>query len=62
MSYLNQLPWWGWMLCGVGCFLVARSIGRFADENGSTLAEIGRLLAGFGGVVCIVIAALLLIY
>ena len=62
MNYLNLLPWWAWLLCGIVSFLVARSIGRIADEHGSTPAEIGRLLVGFAGVVCIVIAALLLIY
>jgi len=62
MSYLNQLPWWGWLVCGILCFFVARFIGRIADDHGSTLAEIGRLLVGFVGVLCIVIAALLFIY
>jgi len=62
MSYLNLLPYWGWFVCGIVSFLVARSIGRVADDRGSTPAEIGRLLAGFAGVVCIVIAVLLFIY
>jgi hypothetical protein len=62
MSYLNQLPWWGWLVCGIVCFFVARFIGRIADDHGSTLAEIGRLLVGFAGVVSIVIGVLLFIY
>ncbi|MFZ0963252.1 MAG: hypothetical protein WAO35_20520 [Terriglobia bacterium] len=62
MSYLNLLPWWGWFLCGIVSFFVARFIGRIADEHSSTPAEIGRLLVGFAGVVCIVIAVLLFIY
>jgi hypothetical protein len=62
MSYLNLLPWWGWILCGIGSFLVSRFIGRIADDHGSTPAEIARLLVGFVGVLCIVIAALLFIY
>jgi len=62
MSYLNLLPWWGWFLCGIVCFFVARSIGRVADEHSNTLAEIGRLIAGFAGVVCIVVGVLLYIY
>jgi len=62
MNYLNLLPWWGWFLCGIGSFFVARFIGRVADDHGSTAAEIGRLLVGFAGVVCIVIGVLLFIY
>jgi hypothetical protein len=62
MSYLNLLPWWGWFLCGIGSFFLARSIGRIADDHGSIAAEIGRLLVGFGGVVCIVLGVLVLIY
>ena len=50
------------MVCGIVCFFVARFIGRIADDHGSTLAEIGRLLVGFAGVVSIVIGVLLFIY
>jgi hypothetical protein len=62
MSYFNLLPWWGWILCGVGSFFVARFIGRIADDHGSTAADIGRLLVGFAAVACIVIGVLLFIY
>ena len=62
MSYFNLLPFWGWFICGIVSFLVARSIGRVADDHSSSVAEIGRLLAGFAGVVCIVIAVMLFIY
>jgi hypothetical protein len=41
---------------------VSRFSGRIADDHGSTPAEIARLLVGFVGVLCIVIAALLFIY
>ena len=62
MNYLNLLPGWGWFVCGLGSFLVARFVGRMADDHGSTAAEIGRLLVGFAAVVCIVIGILILIY
>lgn len=62
MSHFNLLPWWGWIVCGIVSFFLARIVGRFADDAGSTPAEIGRLLLGFGGVVCIVIGVLLFIY
>ena len=62
MSYLNLLPWWGWFLCGAGSFLVARFVGRLADDFSSTAAEIGRLLLGFAAVVSVVAGVLALIY
>ena len=55
---MPSLPWWGWVLCGAGSLLLARIIGQFADEHGSTPAEIVRLIVGFVGVVCIVIGIL----
>jgi len=51
---IPSLPWWQWLLCGAGGVLLAGIIGRFADEHGSTPAEIIRLIVGFVGVICIV--------
>ena len=59
---IPSLPWWEWLLCGAGSLFFAKIIGQFADDRGSTPAEIGRLIVGFAGVMCIVIAVLVFLY
>lgn len=55
---MPSLTWWEWLLCGAGSLFLARIFGRFADDRGSTLAEIARLIVGFAGILCLVIAIL----
>jgi hypothetical protein len=62
MSIVNLLPWWGWLLCGVGGLIVAKLIGQPADDYGSTTAEIIRMIAIFTGVICILIGILAFVY
>jgi hypothetical protein len=62
MGIVNLLPWWGWFLCGIASLFLARLAGRPADDYGSTTAEIIRMIAGFTGIVCIVIGVLAIAY
>jgi hypothetical protein len=62
MNFLNLMPWWAWILCGLGGLFLARLIGRPADEGGNTVAEIIRMILGFAGIVGIVVGILLFIH
>ena len=49
----SDLPWWGWMLCGVGGFIVAAlAIGLSDDSDGGCLAKLFGFIVGLASLVC----------
>jgi len=59
MNLLNLLPWWGWVLCGIGGLLLARVIYWIAEDYRSIMAEILGWVAVFAGIICILIGIFL---
>jgi hypothetical protein len=58
----SALPWWGWLLCGVVCIviaLVATLYGSAADDSGNrwdgVFWRVVGALAGFGGIIALAI-------
>jgi hypothetical protein len=62
MNLLNVMPWWGWLLCGVGTLILSRVVGWVADDTGSAPVEILRWVAVFAGAICLVIGIALLVF
>lgn len=62
---LSFLPWWGWLLCGLGIEMLAGLIGTLAQDNvvpemnrgGTAIAK----TIWFAGVACIILGVIQLV-
>ena len=43
------LPWWGWLLCAVGCFIVCAIAARIFDAHYSLVTIVIAILSGLAG-------------
>ena len=49
----SDLPWWGWMLCGIGGFIVAAlAISLSDDSDAGCLAKLFGFIVGLASLVC----------
>jgi hypothetical protein len=62
MNPLNVLPWWAWLLCGIGILFLTRLIRWIVEDYDSTTVEIVRWIVVFAGVICIVIGIVQFVY
>jgi hypothetical protein len=59
----SDLPWWGWILCAIGCWILVAGETIAADEEWlpGPLAIPAVILTGLVGVICAVIGVVRLV-
>ncbi len=58
----SSLPWWGWLLCSLGAFVIGGIAHLFADgKNTACLSIVVTTLAGLTGIVSAVMCIIALV-
>ena len=48
----SDLPWWGWLLCSIGAWIVCAIAAAFSDEgDGGCLAVLVAIISGLAGAI-----------
>ena len=58
----SDLPWWGWLLCSFGAWIVCAIAAAFAQsKNGGCLAVLVAFISGLAGCVTGIMALILFV-